>query len=108
MAKCSKILANNIRWRLKQLGISQADLAKKVGISAPYVNQVVKGTNQNPSLDSLEAIAEALGIALYELISDPKERAVAGHTLGDCLEVARNFLDSVDLKVVEKKPRDPT
>lgn len=51
----------------KQKGISQAELAKKIGVSASALNQSIVG---NPSLDKLKDIANALDVSLSELVGD--------------------------------------
>jgi len=54
----------------KQKGISQAELAKKMGVSASALNQSIVG---NPSLDKLKDIANALEVTISELVGDQKE-----------------------------------
>lgn len=51
----------------KQKGISQAELAKKMKVSASALNQSIVG---NPSLDKLKEIANALEVSISELVGD--------------------------------------
>lgn len=51
----------------REKGISQKDLADKLGITASALNQSITG---NPSLDKLLGIANALGVTVSELIGE--------------------------------------
>ena len=54
----------------KQKGISQAELGKKIGVSACGLNQSIV---DNRSLDKLKHIANALEVTISELVGDQKE-----------------------------------
>lgn len=58
-----------IKKILKQKGITQKDLAKMLGISKIGVNLIVNGKT-NPSLDTLERIANILDVRVYELLGE--------------------------------------
>lgn len=49
-----------IRRRMRELGITQADLAQKLGVSQPYVSKLLN-YNGNLTIRSLAALAHALG-----------------------------------------------
>jgi transcriptional regulator with XRE-family HTH domain len=51
---------------------SLSDLARESGVSRGYLHQLEKGEN-NPTLDKLELIAQALGISVSILIGDATE-----------------------------------
>ncbi|MBM6925084.1 helix-turn-helix domain-containing protein [Pseudoflavonifractor phocaeensis] len=53
-----------IRERRQEKGISQNQLAKMVGISQPYMNQIETGV-RNPTLPTLMKICEILEISLF-------------------------------------------
>jgi transcriptional regulator with XRE-family HTH domain len=57
--------------RLKQIrakeGLSQADLAKKAGISREYIARLETG-HHDPSLSTLEKLAKALKVKVGELL----------------------------------------
>ena len=55
--------------RLKELGLSQRDLAEKMKVSPQLVNKWVKGKENNFSLDLLLRIGEVIGINLFEIPS---------------------------------------
>jgi len=66
MTNLTFLLSKNIKKRRKELGISQAFLAEKVGISTQYIAQIEQ-QNRFPSLEKLEKIATALEIDTLEL-----------------------------------------
>ena len=53
-----------IRHRRQELGISQNQLAKRVGISQPFMAEIESG-RKKPSLDVLMRICAELGIELF-------------------------------------------
>jgi transcriptional regulator with XRE-family HTH domain len=59
------------RYRLL-LGISQAELAERAGISVGYVGEVEIG-HKFPSPETLEAIARALGLRPFRLLMGPED-----------------------------------
>ncbi len=92
MAKASKIIAERIGGKLRQLGISQAELARKTGTTPAFILKLLQGKADNPGLVNLEAIADVLGISLAELVTDPADfRALKTHTALDCVEVVRDL-----------------
>lgn len=48
----------------KEAGITQAELADKVGISRVGLSKAING---NPTLDTLERLADGLGVSVVEL-----------------------------------------
>ena len=54
--------------RLRQAkGISQADLAKRAGLTRVYVTRLEAG-RQDPSLSTINALARPLGVPVTELL----------------------------------------
>ncbi|MBD8604720.1 helix-turn-helix transcriptional regulator [Pseudomonas sp. CFBP 8771] len=56
-----------IRDLRKQRGISQEAFADKCGVMRTYMSRIETGA-ANPSLDAAKVIADALGIALADLL----------------------------------------
>jgi transcriptional regulator with XRE-family HTH domain len=54
-----------IRRRRKELGMSQNQLAKLVGISQPFMNEIESG-RKSPSVEVLARICKELGISMFE------------------------------------------
>jgi transcriptional regulator with XRE-family HTH domain len=57
-----------IKETLKQKGISQKELADKLGVSAALISRLMDG---NPTLKTLLEIAEVLDVRVSELIDEP-------------------------------------
>ncbi len=49
-------------------GLTQVELAAKARITQPYLAQLESGVRLNPSLDVLRRLAEALGVAVRDLL----------------------------------------
>jgi len=62
------LLGRNIAERRKAVGLTQAELAEKIGADTVTISRFERGSNL-PSLIRLEQIANALGLPLAELLS---------------------------------------
>lgn len=63
-----------IRYRAKN-GLSQADLAKKIGIKQPAVARLEAG-EKNPTWETLDRLSEALGIEFLVGIAPRKKKVL--------------------------------
>jgi transcriptional regulator with XRE-family HTH domain len=66
----------HLRTLRKQRGLSQQALADEAEISWPTVQRVEAGT-QSPTLEVLDALAQALGLSLSELLRLPDTSEMA-------------------------------
>lgn len=66
-ARLPKELSKKIRQQRKKVGVSQEELASRVGISTVYMGYIEQGRNL-PSLEVLSKIASALRIPLSDLV----------------------------------------
>jgi len=63
-------LASNLR-RYRQLkGLSQKDLASKVGLSADSISKIELGKYGNPGLKYLKSICRVLNVSIGELLME--------------------------------------
>jgi transcriptional regulator with XRE-family HTH domain len=62
-----EILARNLRRLRRAKGLTQEELADKVGLSQTYLSEV-EGEKRNISLDNIEALATAFGISISDLL----------------------------------------
>ena len=69
-----KIFAQNMRRIRLEKGFSQDELGEQSGLTRNYVGNVERQEN-SPSLQSMEAVAGALGVCLLSLLTPhpPKE-----------------------------------
>lgn len=66
-AKITKTICKKIRKYRHEAGLTQEDLAEKVGVSRVYIGYVEQGRN-TPSLEILGKIAKALKVRLSDII----------------------------------------
>jgi transcriptional regulator with XRE-family HTH domain len=66
-AKLTKIICKRIKKFRNDRGLTQEDLAEKVGVSRVYIGYVEQGRN-TPSLEILEKIAKSLRVKLSDLV----------------------------------------
>lgn len=60
-----------LRWARQDAGLTQAELAKRAGLSQPAVARL-ESPDHNPTLDTLERVAQALGVRL-RISLEPRE-----------------------------------
>jgi len=92
-------IALNIRTIREAADLSREDLAKKAKVSARYIYVLESGT-RNVSIDTLEAIANALGTSVCDIICTP-DRPSNSRT--EALELAITILNDQLLRTKEKK-----
>jgi transcriptional regulator with XRE-family HTH domain len=63
-------IGERIKSRREELGLTQAQLAKKAGIGQPYISKIENKTMESPSMTALESLANALSIDILKLIED--------------------------------------
>lgn len=63
-----EIFAANVKSRRKSLGITQAQLAKRLDVHTPYISDLENG-KKTPFLGNIARIAEALEMQPDELLS---------------------------------------
>ena len=68
MTNLKKVLAANIKAYRKKMGLSQAQLAEKVGIATRYL-AVIETCKSFPTPEMLERIAEGLELDTLDLLS---------------------------------------
>jgi len=56
-----------LRRAREELGLSQELLAEKAGLHRTYIGQVERG-ERNISVDSMERLADAVGLQLWEML----------------------------------------
>lgn len=72
MASDTRLQGARIRSLRKLKGLTLMQLSQRTGLSHGYLSQIERGISQ-PSVASLVEIAQALGVTMQWLFSDPKE-----------------------------------
>jgi transcriptional regulator with XRE-family HTH domain len=65
-------IGQRLRALRKEKNLSQGDIQKRSGLLRPYLSRVENG-HTIPAIDTLEKIAKALEVPLYELFYDGKQ-----------------------------------
>ena len=96
------------RYRIL-LGITQAELAEKAGISVGYVGEVEMG-RKYPSPEKLEGIAKALGLRPFRLLMGPDDvtDAMGPDAVYETAEkLKKRISEEIDTFVREADPNKP-
>ena len=70
--KLHKRFLANLRARRLELGLTQADVADRLGIAQPSYAAIESG-RRNPGLDVVERVALALDCDSADLLADPEK-----------------------------------
>lgn len=62
----TSIIAFRILYTLEERGMTQRDLAEKMGKSPQWINKIVKG-QQNLTIGTMKELEGALGISLFQI-----------------------------------------
>lgn len=81
-----KFLGDLIRQARLRYGMSQAELARRIGLSKTAMNEIEKGSTRDPRFSVVEAIARTLGVSLEEF-SRTTVAPPAPHTLASVADV---------------------
>jgi len=65
----ARVVGGNIRRLRTERGLSQEEVAHRVGVVTTYLGQIERG-RRNPTIGVLARIANALDVRLVELIND--------------------------------------
>ena len=57
-----------LRYLMRESGVEQAELARRIGKSRSYVSQLMSGKVKEPTLSVAYAIADALGVSVQTFI----------------------------------------
>ena len=63
-------VSDNIRKIRQKKGISQDRLSKKADLALNTIVKIETGESPNPTVETLEKIAKALGVSVAELFKD--------------------------------------
>ena len=66
----SKNIGNIIKLRLKELEMTNEDLAKKCGLSSMSIGRIINNKNYNPTILTLEKICKAIDLKINDFINE--------------------------------------
>ncbi len=67
MKSLNKKLGEHLKKFRQEKGMSQGDIARKLGIHRSYISGIERGV-RNPTIKNVERIAVALGVSPYKLL----------------------------------------
>lgn len=92
MAEWSRdIFARNLRYYLNNSGLSQKELAKIIGVSAPTMHEWCAG-KKTPRMDKVQKLANYFGVLNSDLIEDKTKQPVQD----ELSEIKRDLIDLVE------------
>ncbi len=62
-----------LTYYLNKFGVSQSELARRMGTGRQTINSLIKGDRRGPTLETALEIAAALGISLQEMVDKMQE-----------------------------------
>jgi len=63
-------LADYVSQKRNEAGLTSKQLADKSGLSPAYISRIEKGDYENPSLPTMRALAEGLGLSLHTFLQE--------------------------------------
>ena len=87
-------LPPNLHFYLERSGKTQKELAEIVGVSAPTMNDWIKG-KKYPRIDKIEILADYFGILKSDLIEEKEEKPAQEDELSANIKQLVDFAKSV-------------
>ena len=73
-------VAQAVKWRREQLGMTLRDLASQSGVSASMISDIERGA-KSPTISTLDALARALGLPMSALVDSAASLASRIHVV---------------------------
>jgi transcriptional regulator with XRE-family HTH domain len=87
-----------LRAARERVGISQADLADRVGLAPSHLSRLESGEKESPRFETVSRIAAELGLSLDDVASELGLRKASHMSSEDGLEAARLATTLLDVK----------
>ena len=77
----------DIKAKLKEQNMSRYELAKRIGVTYPTIDNIYKGDSTSIKFENLEAICRELNCTPNEILipDDPKVQELYGYIKGDTI-----------------------
>lgn len=56
------------QYYMEKVGMTQSDVARKMGTGRQTINSIIKGGRRGPTLETALGIADALGVSLEDMV----------------------------------------
>lgn len=89
----AEALGDRIRALRQRKGWTLKDLAGKTGLSVPYLSDIERRDETNPTLETLNTIADALECSVSDLIGEDEHVGLSGPPLPETL---RRYIKTED------------
>lgn len=104
-------LSKILKSIMDKKNIGNKELSEKSGIPLGTLNKIIYGETQNPSLESMRAIAKALNCTLDDFVDDNTPRVAAYYLNPEVAVLAQEIYDNPDLRILfdttrKVKPED--
>lgn len=97
-----RLLGSRIQKIRKAKGLSQEELAERVGLSSKYISSIERG-NENPTLDTFIKLSSAMDVSIAELFNYSEDTAQSDSRkfLIDVIKKSKNDRIDVVAKVIK-------
>ena len=94
------VLASKIKFLRRKIGLSQMELAEKLGVSRQAISSWEAGASR-PSVDNLQCLSKLYNIPLEVLLDDTAEAEPLAETpVNKAVDVQKNFAWNAKKRVV--------
>lgn len=66
-------ISENVRLIRERLGLSQKELAARIGVSYPRISEI-ENQKGEPRITTIEKVAHGLGVSVMELMKPPRKK----------------------------------
>lgn len=93
-----EVFSKNMKYRRKKLGLTQGQLAEKVGISSSFITEIEIG-RKSPSFNNISKIADALDAPAWSLFVENGDSISKNSNSSERLSIT--LKDAVSKKIDE-------
>lgn len=83
MTSIPTLIGRNAKVIMAEIGMNEAELARRTGLSTSGVNQILNGESRSPRLENVEKIADALSVPFARLVGHEEPQADPGPSIGE-------------------------
>ena len=103
MARLQEVFCENLKKNRKRVGLTQEVLAEKIGVTPKYYGVIERG-KKFPSVQIIENIADALGVAPYRLFIE--SAAITESSPTEIIDSYNSYLGEVLITELRRTGRE--